>query len=216
MRRASGSFIKNSFAAGVAISLGGVAYLSSGNALMFPIGLLIVCLYRLYLFTGKVGYLGRYGVNERKFDVFDLFLMWIFNTLGAYISGFVVGVVKPELVEVAGRIRDKKMSGGLLTVFVLGILCNIMIFLAVDSYRTIATANRMVFAGIFSLFVFTATFVYCGFEHCVANAFYFGLSGFTGLNDAIRQIIFLVINMLGNAAGGIITERVLKENAWRN
>lgn len=200
----SSEFVKFSMMAGVAISLGGVAYLSTGNALLFPIGLLIVCVYRLYLFTGKVGY---FGSNEGHFKVWELFAMWVFNTIGAYLTGIIVGVAKPELIDAAVALRDKKLDEGFLKLILLGVLCNVMIFLAVDAYKWFSADKETLVVGVFALFAFTSTFVFCGFEHCVANAFYFGLAGSRGsdiLELAVAEIVFLFVNALANAVGGLM------------
>ena len=43
-------------------------------------------------------------------------------------------------------------------------------------------------------------FVVCGFEHCVANMFYFTVSGmWSG-----EAVIFIVVNTIGNAVGGLL------------
>ena len=43
-------------------------------------------------------------------------------------------------------------------------------------------------------------FILCGFEHCVANMYYFTMGGaWSG-----RAILYLLVMTLGNAVGGVI------------
>ena len=43
-------------------------------------------------------------------------------------------------------------------------------------------------------------FVLCGFEHCVANMFYFSVSGAWSEEALVR----LLVMTLGNSAGGVL------------
>ena len=43
-------------------------------------------------------------------------------------------------------------------------------------------------------------FILCGFEHCVANMYYFTMGGAW----SARTILYLFVITLGNAAGGVI------------
>jgi formate/nitrite transporter FocA (FNT family) len=57
----------------------------------------------------------------------------------------------------------------------------------------------------FGLFFATFIFVLCGFEHCVANAFYFSLAGM--VNGS--AVVYLVKNAVFNAVGGIAAYRLI-------
>ena len=48
------AIVLNSILAGIAIAIGGTAYLITGYAWLFPIGLFIVCFYNLDLFMNKL------------------------------------------------------------------------------------------------------------------------------------------------------------------
>ena len=50
------------------------------------------------------------------------------------------------------------------------------------------------------LFVCVSVFILCGFEHCVANMFYFSLAGvWSG-----KAVLYLLLMTLGNSAGGLL------------
>ena len=55
-----------------------------------------------------------------------------------------------------------------------------------------------------SLYLGVVVFIICGFEHCVANMFYFTLAGVW----SIETIKYLLVMTLGNAVGGIAFARL--------
>lgn len=177
--------ILNSILAGIAIAIGGTAYLITGYTWLFPIGLFIVCFYNLDLFTGRICYISG------KDSIFKYPVIYLFNTISAYISGKVIAFCKPDLVEKAIRITQTKLAENY-RLIPLAILCNICIFVAVDSYkRTNGNPLGLIFA--------TTVFVACGFEHCIANAFYFGLAS----EWSKLAVLFLITNAAWNAIGGM-------------
>ena len=51
-----------------------------------------------------------------------------------------------------------------------------------------------------ALFFGVAVFILCGFEHCVANMFYFSMAGmWSG-----RAVLYLLVMTAGNAVGGVM------------
>lgn len=180
--------------AGVAISIGCVAYLSTGSALTFPIGLFIVCTFGFNLFTGKVCFA---KLKHAPYLVVCL----VFNLLSAFLMGYIIRLCKPNLIDIAVNITSDKLNEGL-ALIPLAILCNVLIFVAVSLYRN----ETSTVVGVFGLYLSTAIFVMCGFEHCVANAFYFGLAN----KITFRTISYLLINIIFNAVGGILSDKIVK------
>ena len=76
--------------AGIGIGIGGTVYLSVENgiigAFLFGIGLLAVVVFKLQLFTGKIGYL---VVNKPSYLI-ELALTWIGNFIGTFIVGNII------------------------------------------------------------------------------------------------------------------------------
>ena len=58
-----------------------------------------------------------------------------------------------------------------------------------------------------SLFISYMIFVLCGFEHCVANAFYLTYGSVLNSISPIKLSMFFIANILGNITGG----RIMKE-----
>ncbi len=176
--------------AGVAISIGAIAYLCTKQALLFPIGLLIVCAYHLNLFTGKAPYIaGISGIPK-------LILILFGNIVGATLMGIVFGYAKPTLIVSAMEICRSKLTEGW-EIIPLAIMCNVLLFIAVDTFKNENVSH--IFRTII-LWMATSIFVFCGFEHCIANVFYFSVAGLFNLN----VLRYLLLNILFNAIGGIL------------
>lgn len=185
------------FMAGLAITLGATAYLTlestMAGALMFVIGLFAICSFGWNLFTGKVCYSIGKGPRYMGF----LAVVWLSNFAGAAAGGALVRLTRlAGVVERAQALAAVKLGDSLLSVFVLAIFCNILIYLAVEGYRSIPYELGKYLAVFFGVTVF----VVCGFEHCIANMYYFTVAGAWSAEAAM----FIAVNTLGNAVGGLL------------
>lgn len=179
--------------AGFAIGIGGVVNLSIDvkivGALMFTVGLYGICVHKLNLYTGKIGYLLDNGPEFLK----DLLIIWIGNFFGTMISAELIWCTRGNgIKESAKAICEVKMGDSYMSLFVLGIFCGFLMFVAVDGYAK--TQNPII------LFMGVATFILSGFEHCIADMFYFSLAGLW-TPDAFVRIILIT---LGNSVGGLL------------
>lgn len=177
--------------AGAAIAIGGLAFLITGSPWVFPIGLFIVCLLGFHLFTGKVAY------AEPK-HALPLLIIWIGNVIGAILLGLIVRYSYPSEIAFSARNLATSKIWNFWVVIPRGILCNVMIFIAVQCWATKKPIIQC--AG---LFFATAIFVLCKFEHCIANVFYFAASGTFNW----KYVLYILVNTLTNAIGGIMAYR---------
>ena len=193
--------------AGLCIALGGTVYLTLENkivgAFLFTLGLFTICTFGFNLFTGKVCY-----VFERDFDyLVDVGVIWLGNLAGTLLSGCALLSTRigPALAEKAAAVCATKLGDGLLSIFILAVFCNIMIFIGVDGYNK----NPHEAGKYLSMFMAIMVFILCGFEHCVANMFYFTLGGVWGG----KAILYLLVMTLGNVVGGLIIPLCRKATA---
>ena len=190
--------------AGFCVSIGGTAFLSIENrvvaALFFTTGLFAISNYGFNLFTGKVCYLLDNGPRY----LWDLALIWLGNLGGTLIATALLGLtrVHPALAETAAPLVAAKLGDGLLSVFVLSVFCNVLIFIAVDGYRIIPDALGKYLA----LFLGVAVFAISGFEHCVANMYFISLTG----SWSADAVLFIIVNTVGNSLGGLLVPAVKK------
>ncbi len=185
----------SAFCAGIAIAIGGAIYLTLENkivgALMFSVGLYTIVLNKLHLYTGKVGYIVEKKHKLRYARM--LLITWFGNLVGTLTSALAIGATRiNQLSEIANTVSATKLEDNLLSIFILSIFCGILMFVAVDGYKK--TKNPLI------LFTCVSVFILCGFEHCVANMFYFGLAGAFSL----KTLGYLIVMTVGNSLGGIL------------
>ena len=196
--------------AGLAIGLGGFLYILITHfvdgelgkvlgSLAFSVGLFLVCTFRLSLYTGKIGLV--YEAKQDKSFYISLPIMLIGNAVGAFSLGFLCFAIfqNTEIIETAkaaSAIRTTFANfNDFLGCFVKSILCGLCVYLAVYSFNK----KRLKPLGIILLVFFVFAFVYAGFQHCIANMFYFGfandIKGFTFVN--------LALCIIGNSIGPV-------------
>lgn len=182
--------------AGAAISIGGAAFLASDSkavgAALFSVGLFAVCTLGLHLFTGKVCYVFE---NPPGYAL-DCGLIWLGNLAGTVLSGWVLNLTRAGWTEKAQAICQAKLEDSPLSVFILAVFCNILIYLAVESYKN----NPHQLGKYLGLFLGVAVFVMAGFEHCVANMFYITVAkAWSG-----KALLYVLVMTLGNGVGGVL------------
>lgn len=194
--------------AGICIGIGGVVYLSVENpvvgSLMFAVGLFAICTFGFNLFTGKVCYL----YDNKPSYLLDLLIIWIGNILGTMIVGYGIRLTRAvitlrgdvTIVQKAVTMCQTKLSDNLLSIFILAIFCNFLIYIAVEGYKNNPHEIGKYLSIIFGVMVF----ILCGFEHCVANMFYFSVANLWSANT----LFYVIIMSLGNAVGGLIIPTV--------
>ena len=188
--------------AGASIAIGGTVFLALDNkvlgAVFFCAGLFTVCTFGFSLFTGKVCYVFE---NEKSYAI-GLIPMWLGNLVGSLIIGGLVLISRlgPALSAKAAGICETKLGDSYVSIFALAILCDIMIFIAVDGYKN----NPHEIGKYLSIIFGITVFIICGFEHCVANMYYITVAKAWGG----KAIAFLIVNTIGNAAGGVLVPLV--------
>lgn len=187
--------------AGIAIAIGGIIYLSVENkiigALLFTVGLYAIVLNGLFLYTGKVGYL--VVEKDKKEYLLILLTTWIGNLVGTAIGAFAFLNTRHALIaQKVDIICDAKLEDSPLSIFILAVFCGLLMYIAVDGFKE--KGNPII------LFVGVSVFILCGFEHCIANMFYFSLAGaWSG-----KAFLYLLIMTIGNSVGGILIPFVKK------
>ena len=194
---------------GMMISIGGIVYLSVESkilgSILFSIGLFYVLNSGFYLFTGKVGYWPQNDFSYWKY----LAVVWLGNFFGTFLTAFLFSITRNSNVfEKAEALSMVKLNDGILSIFILSVFCGILMFLAVDGFKTIDNYLGKCLATFLSVSVF----ILSGFEHCVANMFFFSAAKVWSLNT----LYYLIIMSFGNLVGGClipIASKILKRNS---
>ncbi|MCM1259546.1 MAG: formate/nitrite transporter family protein [Prevotella sp.] len=194
-------FIKGIFA-GICIAIGGLLYIQTRNltsnlvlaAFLFPVGLILICNFGFFLYTGKICYaFERFKMPDESYYPIQLLLGLIGNYVGALLMGWLFRNLFeiPEFVE---TMIATKMSYSWWKLLLLGICCGVLIYFAVEGFAKIENPIGKYVV----LMLCIGGFILCGFEHCVANMFYFSLDKTITL-QSVSSIFFVVI---GNSIGG--------------
>lgn len=183
--------------AGMTVGIGGIVFMSCDNkyvgAVLFSVALLCVCYLSMYLYTGKIGFLAE------KFSwgaVRDLAVGLVGNYIGATLTGIIIRYARADygISEKAKNACLAKLEYNFLQAFILGAFCGIMMYLAVKIYRE---KN-----SVWGIFFCIPVFILCGFEHSVADMFYFALGDVMSFGSGYIKFILTVV--LGNTIGAMI------------
>ena len=188
------TIIASSFLAGIAISLGAIVNLVVGPPLgpfLFAVGLFMVIALKLDLFTGRAGLLAT-----KEFKPLNLLVVWVGNFIGCFMSGVIVLFTFPEatmekVVSGATKIMIMRLSSPWYTLIVLGIMCGILMYMAVQGSARAEMSYKP-----FIAMLPVAVFIFSGYAHCVADMFYYSAAQM--YTQAALSVLFVTA---GNVIG---------------
>ncbi len=204
--------------AGISISIGAVAFIfmksTSGflntsftAALLFPIGIFLTCYFGLDLYTGKIGYLIE-KENLNKEYALRVLVITLANLVGTIFFGYLMHFMfKDKLdslyaLKAIGETRVLDSSAwSFPRVFISSMFGCAFVHVSVELFKRIKSD----FGKIVALWLPVTAFVYFGFDHSIANMFYFA---FLGDLSGMRWV-YVLVNIVGNAAGGILTHLLI-------
>jgi formate/nitrite transporter FocA (FNT family) len=207
------AFILLGIFAGVAIAIGGTASLLACNlmsglwgkfvgAVLFSLGMFTVITYGLKLFTGMVAGIPTMGVK----NMWQLPVCFIANTIGVVLFAVIVrySFIGEQVCSQAQTIISGKFDSDLwaLKTFLSAIACGLLITFSVWSPRYVGSKKLSASVGVmFPIIVF----VFCGFDHSVADVFYLCLSG----TVTLQAVGYVLLAILGNIVGGVLFPLVM-------
>lgn len=177
-------FIKAIYA-GFMIGIGGIIYLSVENkiigSLLFSFGLSTIVTQGFYLFTGKIGFVKKWV------ELIDMLI----TIIGNYIGSLMVAVLaKAAHLKIdSSALVSKKLDNSVINIFFLSAFCGVMMYLAIDNYNK---SKNIIF-----VIAPVMIFILAGFEHSVANMFYFNLAG----SFSLKSFGYILVMLLGNGVG---------------
>jgi len=239
-----GKMILLGILAGIFIAIGGEASSLASHAMdnvglartitgaIFPVGLMMIVLVGGELFTGNTMIIMAVLDKQATWLQYirNLVVVWLSNLVGSliivvilYFSGqwnYTGGALGAYTIKIAYG----KVNLGFGTAFASGILCNILVCVAV----LMAISAKDIAGKIWAIFFPIFAFVISGFEHCVANMYYipagmmaklnpsyaakaeelYGLSDLSTLSVA-GMIKNMIPVTLGNIVGGAVFVGVL-------
>ena len=180
---------------------------------VFSVGLMLVLIPGSELFTGNI--LMAIGFIYRRYSFLKVLRNWLVvyfgNLLGAVILAWLAyktgllyhkGGVTP-IGTVAVEIAKAKLSLGFTEALCRGILCNMLVCLAV----IMCIASRTVSGKILGIYFPIMTFVAAGFEHSVANMYFLPV-GLMIKGEFFSNFFSIFNNLIpvtiGNIIGGLL------------
>ena len=173
------------------------------GALLFSLGMFVILAFEMKLFTGLIPNIPH--TNPKSYWQLPICL------LGNFIGVFIVYVLvsqtylSNEIIAAGSNLIATKLllDNWAFSAISSGILCGVLITLSVlsvdHSHKKGLSANVGV---MFPIIVF----VFCGFDHSIANMFYFYCLG----EFSWRVVGYVALTVLGNLIGVIILPLVLK------
>ena len=166
-------------AAGLMIGIAGAVYLAVGpplGAILFSLGLILICTRGYNLYTGKIGYI------QKPKEIVDMLVYIGGNTLGTLMIAATQTMGAQDLVAA-------KLALPWYIILVKSIGCGFLMYIAVDIYK-----KNKSYIGIITCI---PAFILAGFEHSIADMYYF----FCARSFTWQSLLFIVIVIVGNAIG---------------
>lgn len=201
----------NSIGAGAVLSLAAATAVIAGGpaaspewaalikAILFPIGLILIIMANLSLFTGNIYSYGACVANGcNKWQALGLLVIsWFGNLIGSIWVAYGVRISIPGFdLHALEQVANSKILIPYPQLFVLAIFCNMLVCYAVSMARRYTGVLKL-FGIFFPIFLF----VFFGFEHSIADMFYML---FTEEFSAQNYLAFLGIATAGNIIGGVL------------
>lgn len=201
----------NSIGAGAVLSLAAATAVIAGGpaaspewaalikAVIFPIGLILIIMANLSLFTGNIYSYGACVANGcNKWQAIGLLVIsWFGNLIGSIWVAYGVRISIPGFdLHAIERVANSKTLISYPQLFVLAIFCNMLVCYAVSMARR-NTGVLKLFGIFFPIFLF----VFFGFEHSIADMFYML---FTEDFSVYNYLGFIGIATAGNIIGGVL------------
>lgn len=209
--------------AGAFIALGGALATVAGSAVggdrailvkgaVFPLGLMLVVVCGAELFTGNCLLLAPLCTKDIKAS--GMLKNWGIAYIGNFIGAVVIALLivysrayDAQTAQAAVALVAKKCEMNFGYALLKGILCNMLVCLAVWA----AMASKSAGGKILAVYLPVFAFVVCGFEHSIANMYYivsgfmaageYGIA-FAGSNFGNGLLNGLLAPTIGNIIGG--------------
>jgi formate/nitrite transporter FocA (FNT family) len=183
------SLLANSLLAG----LGGRAL----GALLFSIGILLIIVFEMNLFTGMVARIPTMGVK----NYWKLAVCFLGNAVGI---GLVALIARYSFLGDGVAVQAQSLVASKLSASAWGIksFCSAILcgFLITFSIRAVQAAPKKSISGTVGALFPIIVFAFCGFDHSVANMLYLYYFG----EFSWRIVGYELVVIAGNVVGGVI------------
>ena len=223
LKQSKGKYLVSSMLAGLFVGLGIILIFTIGGLLTpaqvpstkiimgvsFGIALSLVIMAGSELFTGN-NFVMTVSTLERKTSWLETLKIWLYSYVGNFVGSFLVaaifvltGLATGGVAEFINSVASVKMNAPFMELFMRGILCNILVCLAVWCSMKMKEETAKLIMIFWCLFAFITS----GFEHSVANMTLLSISLLVPHPETV-SLAGLAANLipvsLGNMVGGIL------------
>ena len=130
----------------------------------------------------------------------ELLLIWLGNLMGCFAVGQLVRQTRsfPAFAERVSAVCAAKAGDSITSWLILSFFCGILMYVAVETFKRKEELPSLVRTAV--LFLCVAIFILSGYEHCIANMYYFSSA------DAWswKALGALGVMTLGTSLGGML------------
>lgn len=184
--------------AGIMIGIGGCIFLRCDHryigAFLFSFGLLSILNLEGLLYTGRIGFF-EFHTDRMKDQILHYIIILSGNMIGALFIGLLT-------LNLSSTVFFDKLNKSCLELFISSFFCGALMYLAVELYKKNSNSLYVIMP--------IMIFILCGFDHCIANMYYFAINPVPALQ--LRTLFFFVINIIGNTIGSIAIRYLLNGN----
>ena len=190
----------SSIMAGIYIGLGATVYLVTENKIagsfFFCVGICLVINYYNMLYTKIIP-----SYPFKNYSITDIVLAFFGNLIGGIFYAFLISQTRlaDKISDRITTLMEMKINDSYISVFIMSVFCAVLVAYATFGDR-IYPDNKII-ATFFSM-LFIMAFVMCGFDHLVANMFFYSFYAINnGFTLSLLPSFFIVL--LGNTIGGL-------------
>lgn len=202
------TFIKG-ILAGIAISFGGWLSLRTNNVIgnnilgsfIFSFGLILICNFGFNLYTGKICYLFDNKEEAVLKRIINLVIILFGNLVGTLSFSALLKLsmannsTNETIINTLNNTVLTKINYEWYQMIGLSFFCGMLVYIAVEGFKKIEHNIGKYIVLILAI----GGFIIMGFEHSIANMFYYFLAG----NYSINAFLSLLLCVIGNSIGGL-------------
>ena len=190
--------------AGIFIGIGATALMGIQvpivGSLFFALGLLTIIHLKLNLYTGAIGFL------KESFSLKNMGVIYLGNLIGTFLYGSCLKLsnlgITPAAILAKKGVLIANIPDFAFHILFASFMCGVLMYTAVAVWKE----TQNVFSNALITVLCVSVFILSGFEHCIANMFYFTIAKAW----TIQAVIYLAIMTLGNGVGAILFHRLSK------
>ncbi|GAA0083389.1 formate/nitrite transporter family protein [Clostridium sp. CTA-6] len=194
----------NSVMVGIYISIGCISYLLTDNKLvgstLFVIGLFLVMNFSNLLYT-RLNPLLPFAQNKKE-HILLILQSLIGNFIGAYITAYVCNLTRLNIVlqAKAYKLVQLKVTDTNISLFILAVFCGVLVGYGV----LLSLRQKYLVDKTISILIPVVVFVFCGFEHSIADMFYISCGQMWNKCTIIKISVIIIGNFVGGYLVGLI------------